>query len=78
MTLKHLQSSKNEINDPKRLANKTYTMTKGRETFTVSTQSQSPVVVMFNMFEKGLSFGSKDYIKELKTVECTNFLGQTS
>ena len=27
---------------------------------------------------KGLSFGSKDYTKELKTVECTSFLGQTS
>ena len=27
---------------------------------------------------KGLSFGSKDYQKELKTVECTIFLGQTS
>ena len=27
---------------------------------------------------KGLSFGSKDYTKELKTVKCTRFLGQTS
>ena len=27
---------------------------------------------------KGLSFGSKDYSKELKTVKCTSFLGQTS
>ena len=27
---------------------------------------------------KGLSFGSKDYTKKLKTVECTSFLGQTS
>ena len=27
---------------------------------------------------KGLSFGSKDYTKELKTVKCTSFLGQTS
>ena len=25
-----------------------------------------------------LSFGSKDYNKELKTVECTSFLGQTT
>ena len=30
------------------------------------------------MFYKGLSFGSKDYTKELETVECTSFLGQTS
>ena len=27
---------------------------------------------------KGLSFGSKDSGKELKTVECTSFLDQTS
>ena len=27
---------------------------------------------------KGLSFGSKDYTKELKTVECTSFLGETN
>ena len=27
---------------------------------------------------KGLSFGSKDYTKELKTVECTSFLGKIS
>ena len=27
---------------------------------------------------KGLSLGSKDYTKELKTVECTSLLGQTS
>ena len=27
---------------------------------------------------KGLSFGGKDYTKELKTVECTCFLDQTS
>ena len=27
---------------------------------------------------KGLSFGSKDYTKELKTVEFTSVLGQTS
>ena len=27
---------------------------------------------------KGLAFGSKEYTKELKTVECTSFLGQTS
>ena len=27
---------------------------------------------------KGLSFGSKDYTRELKTVQCTSFLGQTS
>ena len=26
---------------------------------------------------KGLSFGSKDYTKELKSFECTSFLGQT-
>ena len=30
------------------------------------------------MFYKGLSFGSKGFTKELKTVECTSFLGQTS
>ena len=27
---------------------------------------------------KGLSIGTKDYTKELKIVECTSFLGQTS
>ena len=27
---------------------------------------------------KGLYFGSKNYTKELKTVKCTSFLGQTS
>ena len=27
---------------------------------------------------KGFSFGSKDYTKELKTVECTSFLGRAS
>ena len=27
---------------------------------------------------KGLSFGGKDYTKDLKTVECASFLGQTS
>ena len=27
---------------------------------------------------KGLSLGSKDYTKELKTVECRSFLDQTS
>ena len=27
---------------------------------------------------KRFSFGNKDYTKELKTVECTSFLGQTS
>ena len=27
---------------------------------------------------KGLALGSKDYTKELKTVECTRFLGKTS
>ena len=38
----------------------------------MTTQSQSPAVVKFNIyFIKGLSFGSKDYTKELKTVECT-------
>ena len=49
----------------------------------MTTQSQSPAVVKFDKFyksrkEKGLSFASKDYTKELKTVECTSFLGQTS
>ena len=44
----------------------------------MTTQSQSPAAVMFNMFYKRLSFGSKDYTKELKTVECTSFVGQTS
>ena len=27
---------------------------------------------------RGLAYGSKDYTKELKTVGCTIFLGQTS
>ena len=41
-------------------------------------------VTLFLMVEcskcsiKGLSFRSKDYTKELKIVECSGFLGQTS
>ena len=51
----------NGINDPKGLENKIYTMMKGRETFNLAIQSQSPAVVKFNMLYKRLSFGSKDY-----------------
>ena len=44
----------------------------------VTTQPQSQAVVKFNMFYKRLSFASIDNTKNLKTVECTSFLGQTS
>ena len=45
----------------------------------MTTQSQSPVVVKFNMFYNsicslnGLSFGSNDCTKELKTIEWSSF-----
>ena len=44
----------------------------------VITQLQSPALVKFNICSiKGLYFGIMDYTKELKTVACTSFLGQT-
>ena len=84
MTLKYLQNAKKKkkkkkkrINDPEGLENKIYTMTKGRETFygdhTVPITSYGKV-----QHVQALSFGSKDYTKELKTVEYTSFLAQTS
>ena len=33
---------------------------------------------LFNMFYKRVPCGSKDYTEELKNVECSRFLGQTS
>ena len=72
-------SSKSQIlNDPKGLENNIYTMMKGRETIyddhPVPITSCSEVKFSF----KRLSFGSKDYITEQKTVESTSFLGQNS
>ena len=57
---KFKQKVKTGINDSKGLENKIYTMMKGREIFSVTTQFQSPAVVKFNKCSiKGLYFGIK-------------------
>ena len=67
----------NETHGPKGQENKIYTLVKGRETFwrrhTVPVTSCSEVKYVL----KRVSFGSKDYTKELK-LECAYFLGQAS
>ena len=37
----------------------------------------SPCILVPNMFYKRVILWKKDYTKELKTVKCTSFLGQT-
>ena len=53
---------------PKGPENNIYIMMMVRETF---------YGVKFNISIKRISFGSKDFTKQLKIVECTSFLGQT-
>ena len=44
----------------------------------VRVEKMRTVVSKFEIYSiKGLSLGSKDYTNELKTVQCTSFLGQT-
>ena len=64
----------NETHDPKGQENKIYTIVKGRETFYRHTQSQSPAVVMSNMFFKRLSFGSKFAFVWKKHISCDKVL----
>ena len=67
----------NETHDPKGQENKIYTIVKGRETLyhrhivPITSCSEAKCVL------KKLSFGSKEFTKELKQ-ECANFLGLIS
>ena len=65
----------NRINDPKELENKIYTVMKGRETFYGDEIWDEIWDLVWSVSEGFLTYS---YTKELKTVECTSFLGQTN